>query len=602
MGFGSDIVSRVITKYESDTTGAVSGNKKMVASLGKLAAGAGAAVVAFKALEAGLDTLQKNAALSAATVGVNIKGLQSATNGLVEETRLLEFASKAMNGTFKLSQSEMERSLRGALALRKTMGVDLVTALDKVQQSIVEGNIEPLKELGIIIKDVEGDSVEALNAALKELDAQARTLGGDFSLLGDDVERAGTRMDDAKDRMSEALGRIAVALAPVVELFATLVESTADFIDFMTTDFDLGNIGDFLTSDITVGDLKDAGRFLLGIEKLPESLLLETASPIGTGPSTNNPQGFRRARLAEEREARAFSLAIGSTLGRGFGAAGAGAGAGVGEVGGTTRRSGRGGGGIDFSGGVGRTGISFIESEILRSTFAGRRDLSTLTGTGTGFTDADAERATQKGLDLIAKAEEFERSQTSGLIATVLGTPAEIDAQAEALNALSKTFDGFAGAFGAGVGALIDGSKGFAEAFQDALAASLKGMAVEMAIRSLRELAFAASSLAFGNIPAAGAHAKSAALFGAGAIAAGVGASALGSGGGGVSAPANAGAGAAGVGPAAPGDEGGGIGNTQIFILGDDFTGRSARERQSEFREIARGSGITVPGDVIIDG
>ena len=59
----SDVVSRVITKYETDTKGAERGNADMVKSFAKVTAAVGSAVAAYKALDAGLETLQHNLSL-----------------------------------------------------------------------------------------------------------------------------------------------------------------------------------------------------------------------------------------------------------------------------------------------------------------------------------------------------------------------------------------------------------------------------------------------------------------------------------------------------------------------------------------------------------
>jgi hypothetical protein len=195
-------------------------------------------------------------------------------------------------------------------------------------------------------------------------------------------------------------------------------------------------------------------------------------------------------------------------------------------------------------------------------------------------------------------------------ISAIFGTPAELDAQTQAIQMMSASFDVLANAFVGAVDMLITGSGSAAEAFNKFVGEGLRAMSVDMAIRALRETGAGFAALASVNpVIAAKApgHFIAAAKYGAGAVAAGVGARMLGAGG--ASAPsAGSGAppattGAAGIGTASGGTGGNESGgSSQVFIVGESFTGRSAREREAEFREISRRSGFRVEGDVVIDG
>lgn len=248
----SDMTSKVLTIYKADTKPmrkelkklskeqqaqakvAIEASEKQndaidkqIAMLGKVAIAAGAAVAAYKVAEAGIEAYQKRSRLAAATTGADLKGLQKATKGLVSETRLLEFASKAMNGTFKLSQDQMELALRGAVALRKTLGVELPHAMERMQQALTEGTTEPLKELGLVVKGVENDTREGLMAALGELAEQARLAGPDMALPGDAMAESQVKMADATEKLKIALGQLAIALTPVIAKLAEMVALVA---------------------------------------------------------------------------------------------------------------------------------------------------------------------------------------------------------------------------------------------------------------------------------------------------------------------------------------------------------------------------------------
>lgn len=194
--------------------------------LAKWGVAIGAAAAAWAALDAGFETYEKNSRLRAANVNTNLQGLQKATRGLVDDTRLLEFSAKAMNGTFALTQEQTELVLQGALALRKTMGVDLAEAMERVQQAVNEANGEALKPLGITIKETTG-TAEAQQAIIRALSDEYGKLGGNVELATDNVTRARTDFANSVDSIKENLGKIAVALAPIVSALAKIV-SLAD--------------------------------------------------------------------------------------------------------------------------------------------------------------------------------------------------------------------------------------------------------------------------------------------------------------------------------------------------------------------------------------
>lgn len=603
MGLGN-IVNTVLTKYKADTKEhkkAIKGLKgeelkrhkallsqmekqnqgidDQIAFYGKLAGGVAAVGVAAMALKDGFDTLQKNSRLAAATVGVDLKGLEGATRGLVDQTRLLEFASKAMNGTFKLSQGEMEKALQGALALRKTMGVDLTVALDRVQKAITEGTTEPLKELGVVMKDVENDSREGLNAVLEEMGNQARKTGGDFDIVGDDVNRSAVKMENAMDSLKESMGRLAVALAPVVALLAEFSALAAGIFD--------------VESKVHKGIDADA---------MVKRLLEANADPS----------------LLSKVQAARRTAEVQALLSRGAG----GAGGALGALGGLghffesgpgqsqQRKRGKGGrrGSIDVGFGPSSLGGAIGDAAGFASSLAER-------GVGglQGLNDNEAQRREDAALTAqenyvrgVERAQEANAAFQAMLdeethnLASIFGTPDEINMQAEAIGVLANSFDIMAGAAGAAFGAFIDGSMSATEAAKKFTADALKALAVDSAVRALRELAFAAAAT-FTNPAQVAGHLKAAALFSATAVAAGGGARLLGGSGGGATAP-RATTGASGVGVSGAGAANGNSGSTQIFILGQDFEGMPAQHRKSVFRESARRAGVTIEGDAVING
>lgn len=617
MGILNDLTSTVLTVYKVDVKPAKEGLKELkgaqkeqaeaaiaasekqntaidnqLAMLGKATLAVGAVVAAYKLAEVGLEAYEKRSRLSAATVGVDLIGLQNATKGLVSETRLLEFASKAMNGTFKLSQSQMEQAVTGALALRKTLGVDLQKALEITQKSLVEGSVEPLKELGIVIKDVENDTREGLNAALKELAQQAKLAGPDLRIPGDEMTEAQVAMSDSVEQLKISLGGLAQSLSPVIAKLAEMVAHLASAVSWA------GQFGEYAgylkyANPLTAGPALAAKMFGGGgggnggfIGQAIEQIELNRQF-FANIEATNNSIAMAGGSLGQhgptlsyaEDEARKKSIAA--------------KGGGAYRINTQDLKGGLGDGGLQ----VGNDNFDAWLSEQGRVSRGEKAD--NLSGIKEEDRLAEIERIERLSA-FAAEAHAYENSAMSA----IFGTPAEMDAQTMAIQQLGNAMDGLAGAFGAGVDAMITGSESFASAFNKAIGESLRAMATDMTVRAIREAAMGFGQLALGNVGSAATHAKAAAMYGAGAIAAGVGARSFGAGqsgatAGGARAPSTTGS--AGVGSAQPanGNQGG---SQKIIILGDDYGSLSARERESRIRETMRGAGISIEGDFAVNG
>lgn len=559
---------------------AIDGQLDQLAKVGvALGVVAGAAAVLSK----GFDTLATNTRLRAATVGVSMEGLRKSTRNLVDDTELMTFAASAMNGTFKLTQEQMEGALAGAVALRKTMGKPLEETMERVRKAVTEGSVEPLKELGLISKNVANDSIEGVNEALRLLAEQSREAGPDLRLPGDEMSEAAIEMENAMDSLSESLGKLAVALAPIVGALSEMVGLIGDIVSLaqdLASNPVIGTVQDLLIGG-TARNIQLA-RTAGAESQLSGRRLVASGFEEDTGPTMFGPNQTPAQAAAAERAGR---LAGGRRGGRGRTGGGAG----------ST------GGGIDIFG----AGVSAVTG--LGSFAGGQLDRI---GARSAQEDAIGEEdrlaaiaATEAFSAARAEADEWASQERDSVLTQIFGTPAEVDAHLMAIGALSDSFDGFANAFGAGVDALITGSESFAAAFSAAIGETLRAMSVDMAIRAIRETAMGAAML-FLNPAEAGAHFTAAGLYAGGAAIAGVAANQLGAGGGlATPAPSRGATGSAGVGSARPGGGNQGDGSsTTVFILDDDFTSLPAAQRESMLRGRARRAGIEVSGDVIRDG
>jgi len=651
-----NIVATVLTTYKADTSDQRKELKKLkgaekdrhqalidqtekqnkamddhIAMWGKVAIGVGAAAGAVALLANGFEVLQKDAALRSASVGVNLEGLRKSTRGLVTDTELLAFSSVAMNGTFKLSQTEMELALRGATALSKELGISMPKALEATKKSVVEGSVEPLVELGHVITGTPSGTQQGINAVLNDLAATTKSVGTTFDTTGEGVNQAAVEFANASLEMNKALGSIANALTPVIAGFASMLtgaiaaakgasaalagtaaqtrlqqlrKQERDLMGNGSTGRGARGIAtDALFGALGAGGLNASGSFT-------GEFIAPTDRGAMQGSSLAVVQGLiakeeLALKLAEANASMAKAVQIANEAASRETAAKEAA-----EAAAAAAKEAAEAAAADKSGRKGKGGVATIGEDFSEWSFLAGGGSAIQAGGVTGdLALGDMARAPFASLDILGPiteqlAEVAELRGDKNILANLFGTPSEIDATATAIQALSTGVDAFSGAFGAGVSALIDGSKSFSDALKDALGQSLKAMAVDFSMQALRHTLYGLGA-AIWNPAAAGAHFAAAAAFAGGAVVVGGVASQLGantgSAGAGTRTRPGGSAGAGGVGNVRPGS-GASNGNTRITIFDDDFASMSARERESRLRTRARSAGFDVNGDVVVNG
>jgi hypothetical protein len=570
---------------------------KSIAMWGKVAAGVGLATAAVVVAKKAMNAFLEDTRLEAAATGANIDKLRAATRNLVEEDDLLAFAGKSMHGVWKLNQKEMETVLRGAMALQKTMGVELKPTIEALTESIAKGSTRALKEFGIEAKDKA--------EALKGLGDAWDSVGGKTDMVGDATRRAGVSLKDTFDKLEGNLGKLVIAMEPAIAAFAKLIalipDSLAEIDRF--TDRILG-------VDSTPGQTR-AGGAKADVARLRAQAAAERRdmAALVKDPDLRGQAGELMA-IAEakardlEKQAAAMEVyadAMGHkaavAASKAFvtdfanmffnGATPAAASAGKG------RRTDTAGKPIGFSIGDPRN-IDFgaIGAGI---TDVGRLGYGAWKSQGDAFIGTAAwERGemakirAQAALD--AQKAEGDRFR-SGMddASKVFGVPAEFDAHKEAVDSLAKGYGVLADAAGAAYEAMVTGSMSAGEAAKQMVAQGLMAIGKDFAVKALGETAMGVAALAIGG-PFAGKsaadHFTAAGLFAGAAVAAGAGARALGVGSHG---GASGGAGKAmDVGARKPG--GGGdqqAGPINIYV-GSEWANLSAVERASVLNRALR--------------
>lgn len=524
----------------------------------RVGAGVAGVGIAWKALSSAAKGAIEDMRLEAAAAGADVDRLREATHGLIETDKLLAFAGKAQAGVWKLNQAEMETVLKGATALRKTMGVELEPTIEKLTEAVSKGATKSLREFGIEAKDKQGALVE-----LKKIVAE---LGGDTSLAGDDFEAAGVKLTDAMDDISGALGRLVIALAPAVEMLADFASSVAD-----------AATG---TLSIVANDPKVKQQIEMAKEL--NKLAAEAQSSLEIPEATL---------FAEWEKQKAMSTKLFAMIM-----------AGNNPFASASPRGGRGGRAVDDGRGGGIVGI---ESGSVLNYGAGggayglgADQNATIAGIGgdlggSGAIDSEQAEKIASAAERIAAAKNSVSGDEPSFFEQVFGKPEDISAYSVAIDMAKTAFEGTADAIAAGFEAWVTGSGSAIDAFKKVTAGFIHAMGMELAQVGAKHAILAAIDLVTGNPVGAGQHAIGSGLAFAGAAALFTVAAKMGHGQGGSSKPSVSGGGAGaalgggGGGRPGRGDEARGE-RTTIVALGRDFNMLTDIEQRSMLNQAIR--------------
>ena len=548
-----DFVSNQLTRYKADTSQARAEVKKLrgeqrkqakdaldglekqnagidssIARWGKLTVGIGAAAAVFGVAKIGFEEFAKSAQLQAAGAGADIDQLREATQGLVEDQRLLEFAGAALNTKFKLTQQEMNTVTQAAITLRR-QGNDLTSVFNDLEKSIVEGNSRALFKYGVIVDGTSG-KLETQKSVIAELAKQNRDFAGDTAIAGDEVTKAGVDISNAFRDVKILIGQVVVALSPLIRAFTFLTKTIGGAIEKVT--------------GLRAG--------FVAIASLPVTSTIAAVKGIGAGfdaifgedgkkfdPSVFTPD------FSKALEARKATDATIDLLRQGIGALSdfdkrvTGSIRGFNERAVAFRKKKKKGAGkgstrdIDAELDALGAEILAIEEAQRAILFEGiefaieasrKEDVAELNrildGIGESLSDSDrAERDTQSALAFLNDPSLTRQNADAirEITAATVELREEMIRSSPGFAALGIGINAFSGAARTGFQALITGSSSAGDALKQFFGDALAGLATEMFSRALFHGARALGDLAIGNAPGAALNAKTAAVYGAGA-------------------------------------------------------------------------------------
>ncbi len=557
-----------------------------IAKWSKFAVGVGAAVGAFKLAQASAKAYLEDVRLEAAAAGVSLDRLNKSTRNLVENDTLLALAGKAQHGVWKLNAAEIETVAKGTDVLAKRMGLELQPSIEKVTEAISKGQVRALKEFGIEAKD-KASVLAAFTAAAKDA-------GKGGTSAAEKWTQANKKLADVIDDLKGKFGEFVVAMGPLLSAFADLLGYITQIASKMgdigggaggllknIPGFGFsGGVGSDIRANIAMLEARQAngGRRLIASGGGATPVYGPPGSAAGASSVIQVLNILSAAgEWAENQKARGGpgrSFASPGDPAAAFATLGGGAGLLGGAIGGAFQNQALASGNRRIA----EQNATMVEQNATMAssqTADAQGRLAAL-----DETNARIEQFTAQ-LEQAQRIEEMVKQRRQSMLESIFGPVDQFNAYAAGFQILQSAA---ASAFDA----WITGSQSLGQAIKKAIAEDLRSMAIQMLMESLKHLAYAAGAFAFGDFRGAGAHLKSAALFGAGAAAAGLAAKSMGAGQGmsaGGGAPSGTSAGGY------IGGSGGGGGdrtsNTVIYVTGDAYR-MSQAEREHRISDAAR--------------
>jgi hypothetical protein len=526
----------------------------------KIGAAIGSIGVAAKFAADSWKAYVDRANAEAATFGISLESLRKASAGLKTDTELLAFAEKSLSKDLALTRKEMETVLRAQVALARN-GRDAAKVEEALGDALTKNTVKPLKELGIVLKQNE-DPAKNYIQIMKALEAAANDAGASQAEVGENVQRAGVMIQNSWTDVKVAAGKLVdEGLSPLAGALTWVFDVINDFLSGgQLTDSDVQNLRR-RTGNGTLGEAwaargQNAQQLSgLGLAQWQgtANATFENFAGIVSDLKVSIAKQQKFEELAAEASAKAAQDAAKAAK--------------AAEEAWFALRN------------AAMEGDEAAKAASWQNQFG---EAPRVTGAGGGFQGmAQGSDPANNLLSSIWGRGVSAADQSRDRLAQIFGPIEQFDAYATAFQMLE-------GSVTSALDAWITGSVGAGEAVKMFIGESLRALALEMAVRSLREFATAAAMLASPYTAAlAPGHAKAGALYAAAAGAAAIGARALG-GGGATAAPAAGAGGGAAVSAGAGAAAGAARQTTVIIATGHDFAEDSPRARLNKARQLVR--------------
>ena len=196
--------------------------KGMSGAMGKMAVAAGLVVAGVSKLVNVMGDATRQALDYEDWIGKDteaIKGMRTATAGLISDLDLMKARTRLMNGDFKLTEKQLEAVTKAAIHYTRVNKTEFAESLKKVSDVIVRGSSRGLKDLGI--------NMDLLGKATTKTSDAVRMITGRFGTMDIQALNTNERLDQVKNAYNNIVGSIGSAILSS-DLFVSAMKKIAD--------------------------------------------------------------------------------------------------------------------------------------------------------------------------------------------------------------------------------------------------------------------------------------------------------------------------------------------------------------------------------------
>lgn len=207
------------------------GNNLLGAANHALELGGKALEAAQKIAELASEADRTNRALNA--LGPVAAQVEAATNGMVTASQAYGVQQALVRSGLRVTNDELVRLVRGAREHAQALGIDTTEALDKLRDSIRNGDAGGLRELGIAVRDASTRAGNFENA-LRALGREQRNAAVPARTLGEDTVRFGRSMTEAGGAVAALIAQgtgLQSFLSSAADGFTRLTREILDYVD-----------------------------------------------------------------------------------------------------------------------------------------------------------------------------------------------------------------------------------------------------------------------------------------------------------------------------------------------------------------------------------
>lgn len=154
-----------------------------------------------------------------------LAALRSATQGLVDDTTLMQAAAVAMRGDFKMTDAQLQQVAAAAVTLHNEGFGPLPEIIADITKMLAQGEVEGLKKYGISVGET-GDKAAKMGRAMSAMGLLASSANSQLSDSSTELTKLLVKLKNAFDEVRQAAGAVVGGVAWAVNKLDGLADVT----------------------------------------------------------------------------------------------------------------------------------------------------------------------------------------------------------------------------------------------------------------------------------------------------------------------------------------------------------------------------------------